>query len=125
MSDAAADLTASQTWAVIDDEPPAGHSAALRTSRDWGSHAEDVASDRPRGTDGGGAPGGQTIGPRRAHGTGRPAPRSGDRAAAAALAARTGWHRTGWHRPARHRRTGTDAGTPGLAGTPGPAGTRA
>ena len=120
MSDAAADLTATQTWAVIDDEPPVGPSAALRASRDWGSHAEDVSSDRPRGTDGGGAPGGQTIGPRRAHGTGRPAPRSGDRAAAAALAgtALAGTARPGTVRPGTDG-PGRDAGTPGLAGTPG------
>jgi hypothetical protein len=68
MSDAAADLTATQTWAVIDDEPPPSLSATRRAGRDWGSHAEDLAPDRPRtagggGTSGGGAPGGRTGGP--------------------------------------------------------------
>ena len=58
LSDAAADLTATQTWAVIDDEPPPGSPAARHRSRDWGSHAEDLAPGRPRAADGGGAPGG-------------------------------------------------------------------
>jgi hypothetical protein len=93
LSDAAADLTATQTWAVIDDEPPPGSSADRHPSRDWGSHAEDLAPGRPRTADGGGAPiggapiggaaiggaagghtGARTFGPRRGHGTGRQAP---------------------------------------------------
>ncbi len=112
LSDAAADMTATQTWAVIDDEPPPGP-AARRASPDWGSHAEDRATDRPRtagggapgGTPGAGATGGPTFGPRRGHGTGRPAPGFGDGAAA-------GQRRAG----------GTRAGAadgPGM-GTPGP-----
>jgi hypothetical protein len=105
LSDAAADLTATQTWAVIDEEPPASPPAG-RTRRDWGSHAEDLAPGRPRAADGapGGAPGGtatggQTFGPRRGHAIGRPAPGSGDRG------------------PAWPRRTG--ATRPGTAGAPG------
>src|SRR5262249_2914735 len=88
LSDAPADLTATQTWAVIDAEPPPS-TAPGRTSRDWGSHAEDLAPGRARKADGapgnapgGGATGGQTFGPRRGHGIGRPAPGSGDRGAA-------------------------------------------
>ena len=100
LSDAAADLTATQTWAVIDDEPPPGPSAARRASRDWGSHAEDVAQGRPRTADGGGATGGgaagggarggQSFGPRRGHGAGRPAPGPGDRGTTGPNAARPG-----------------------------------
>jgi hypothetical protein len=108
LSDAAADLTATQTWAVIDDEPPPSP-AAGRTSRDWGSHAEDLAPGRPRAdgapgrTPGGTATGGQTFGPRRGHAIGRPAPGSGDRGAA-------GPRRAGAPRP------GT-AGGPGIGAT--------
>src|SRR5579859_8180758 len=43
LSDAAADLTSTQTWAVIDDEPPPSPSAAPGTRRDWGSHAEEAS----------------------------------------------------------------------------------
>src|SRR5215813_13538811 len=38
VSDAAADLTSTQTLAVIEDEPPPGPSPPVRAGRDWGSH---------------------------------------------------------------------------------------
>ena len=109
LSDAAADLTATQTWAVIDDEPPPSPSATRRASRDWGSHAEDVTPGQPRTADGGGAPRGQAIGPRRAHGTGRQAPGSGDRAAARQ-------RRAGGSLAPRPGGPGTDATGPGSSG---------
>jgi len=52
LSDAAADLTATQTWAVIDDEPPPSASAAPATRRDWGSHTEDTGPRWQRTGDG-------------------------------------------------------------------------
>jgi len=131
LSDAAADLTATQTWAVIDDEPPPGPSTR-RASRDWGSHAEDLATGRPRtagggapgGTPGAGATGGQTFGPRRGHATGRPAPGSGDGAAA-------GLRRAGGTRPGAADGPGMGAPGPGTGATgpnatvPGATGRRA
>ena len=75
LSDAAADLTATQSWAVIDDEPLPGPSAARRTRRDWGSHVEDAGPGRQRSADPGRdapsrAAGGRTAGPRSARGAG-------------------------------------------------------
>ncbi len=110
LSDAAADLTATQTWAVIDDEPPPSLPATPRASRDWGSHAEESGPARPRTAAGGGDPGRRTdsrttdsrttdsrttdsrttdsrttgdwtTSPRRARGTGPPAPGFGERTA--------------------------------------------
>jgi hypothetical protein len=76
VSDAAADLTSTQTWAVIDDEPP-DPSFPPRSGRDWGSHTGDfpgqrAADGRPPG---GRAPGSQAtdgLAPGRARGAGRP-----------------------------------------------------
>ena len=123
LSDAAADLTATQTWAMIDDQPSASPPAG-RTRRDWGSHAEDLATGRPRTTDGasgdapgGTATGGQTFGPRRGHALGRPAPGSGDRGPA-------GPRRTGATRPGTAGAMGIGATRPTAAG-PGTAGRRA
>src|SRR5215471_27566 len=123
LSDAAADMTATQTWAVIDDEPPASPPAG-RTRRDWGSHAEDLAPGRPRAADGapGGAPGGtatggQTFGPRRGHAIGRPAPGSGDRGPG-------GPGRKGATRPGTAGAPGVGATGPNAAG-PGTGGRRA
>jgi len=45
VSDAAADLTSTQTWAVIDDEPPQNPSPPPRGGRDFGSHT----GGRPQG----------------------------------------------------------------------------
>src|SRR5215813_8705318 len=38
VSDAAADLTSTQTWAVIDEEPPPSPSRPVRTGHEWASH---------------------------------------------------------------------------------------
>src|SRR5215472_7543808 len=38
VSDAAADLTSTQTWAVIDEEPPPSPSLPVRTGHEWASH---------------------------------------------------------------------------------------
>jgi hypothetical protein len=73
VSDAAADLTATQTWAVIDDEPPPNRSLPARGGGDWGSHTGEppwqrAADDRAPG---GRGPGNQASGSR-ARGAGRP-----------------------------------------------------
>jgi hypothetical protein len=66
VSDAAADLTSTQTWAAIADEPPSNPSLPPRAGRDRGSHTG--ALPRPRAAEGrapaGRAPGGRTPGPR-------------------------------------------------------------
>ena len=82
MSDAAADLTSTQTWAVIDDELPANPSLPARGARDWGSHTGEppwqrAAADRAPGSraPGGRGPGNQAAGgraPGYARGAGRP-----------------------------------------------------
>src|SRR5215472_4312623 len=38
VSDAAADLTSTQTWAVIDEEPPPSPSLPVRSGHEWASH---------------------------------------------------------------------------------------
>jgi hypothetical protein len=87
VSDAAADLTSTQGWAVIDDEPPPNPSLPARDGRDGGAHTgappwQRAAGGRApdgRAPDGripdGGGPGNQAAGgraPGRAHGSGRP-----------------------------------------------------
>jgi hypothetical protein len=107
LSDAAADLTATQTLAVIDDEPP-GASAAPAARRDWGSHTEDTGpgwqrigdslAAEGRGTGGRGADSREeswTNAPRR--GRRRPGAAPGDRTAFGPRA--TGPARTGAEGP--------------------------
>ena len=91
VSDAAADLTSTQTWAAIDSEPPSNPSLPARADRDWGSHTDTGEPPWQRAADGrapgdrardgraagGGGPGSQAVGsrapgPGRARGAGRP-----------------------------------------------------
>jgi hypothetical protein len=105
LSDAAADLTATQTWAVIDDEPPPSPTAVPAARRDWGSHAEDTGSGRQRAGDDRAA-GDRAAGGRRDD-SWTTAPRRGRRGLAAGP----------------DDRTATGPGATGLAGTgPGSAG---
>jgi hypothetical protein len=73
VSDAAADLTSTQTLAVIDDEPPAGPSLPVRAGRDWGSHTGEPPWQRAAGGSAPGGPGSQATASRApARGTGLP-----------------------------------------------------
>jgi hypothetical protein len=111
LSDAAADLTATQTWAVIDEEPPPSPSPAPGIRRDWGSHADETGPGGQRAIDrraAGRRPdardaGSRTTGPRRARGAGDLAAGFGDRPGAGPGA-------TG------PRATGPGASGPGAAG---------
>ena len=123
LSDAAADLTATQTQAVIDGEPPLGPSAAPRARRDWGSHAEDADAGWQRTADGPAAPGpdadsrdagSRTAPPRRARGARGPGAGLGAHPAAgpdAAGPSATGLGATGL---GAAERAGTGFGTPRL-----------
>jgi hypothetical protein len=82
VSDAAADHTSTQTWAVIDDEPPPNPSLPARGGRDWDSRTGEpprrrTGDDRAPGdrAPGGRGPGNQASGsraPGRARSAGRP-----------------------------------------------------
>jgi len=61
VSDAAADLTSTQTWAAMDDEPPPNQSFPARAGNDWSSHTGELP--RQRAADGR-TPAGRTPGPR-------------------------------------------------------------
>lgn len=83
VSDAAADLTSTQTWAAIDDQPP-NPSLPARDGRDWGSHAGEPPWQRAAGgrapgdrAPGGRGPGNQASGSR-ARGAGRPGAVAGE-----------------------------------------------
>ena len=88
VSDAAADVTSTQTWAGIDDEAPQNPSLPPRGGRDWGSHPGEpprqrTAGDRAPGdrAPAGRGPGNQASGyraPSRARGTGRPGAVAGE-----------------------------------------------
>ena len=88
VSDAAADVTSTQTWAGIDDEAPQNPSLPPRGGRDWGSHPGEpprqrTAGDRAPGdrAPAGRGPGNQASGsraPGRARGTGRPGAVAGE-----------------------------------------------
>ncbi len=77
VSDAAADLTSTQSWAVIDDEPPPNPSLPARGGRDWGSHTGEpprqrTADDRAPGGRGPESQASGSRAPGRARGAGRP-----------------------------------------------------
>ena len=113
MSDAAADLTSTQTWAVIDDEPPSNPSLPARAPATGARTPGNPRGSAPRPT------GPRTSGPGPGGGVPVARPSAAGRPALAALAARAGRVRVSMNRPRAPK--DWPGRPPGRSDWPGPA----